>query len=111
MNWTLKDISQFRPLKIVFAIWKTLMNLCAKDIRCTKEIKWFKPRMNQFVLQAERIFQTAHTTDSQSHSSTLCRSNSHSFKSNITLRNESHKVTNLIKSKEEQNYKILVWNT
>ena len=55
---------QFRPLKIVFAIWKTLMNLDAKDIRCSKEINWFKPRMNQFVLQADRDFQTAHTADS-----------------------------------------------
>jgi len=30
-------------------------------------------------LLEERKFQTTHTADSQSHSSTLCRSNSHSF--------------------------------
>jgi len=32
--------------------------------------------MNQFVLQADISFQTAHTTNSLSHSSTLCRSSS-----------------------------------
>jgi len=26
------------------------MNLGAKDIRCSKEINWFKARMNQFVV-------------------------------------------------------------
>jgi len=43
------------------------MNLGAKDMRYSKEINCFKPRMNQFVLQADRDFQTAHTADSQSH--------------------------------------------
>jgi len=62
--------------------------------------------MNQFVLQEDRDFQIAHTTDSQSHSNTLCKSSSHSFKSNITLRIESHKIPNINESKEEQNYKI-----
>jgi len=51
--------------------------------------------MNQFVLQANRKFQIAHTSDSLSHSNTLCRSSSHSFKSDITLRTESHKIPNL----------------
>jgi len=41
--------------------------------------------MNQFVLHADPNFQTAHTADSLSHNNTLCRSSSHSFKSNITL--------------------------
>ena len=67
------------------------------------------PRMNQFVLHSERKFQTTHIVDSQSHNSTLCRSNSHCFERNITLRNESHKITNLIKSKGEQNYKIYLF--
>jgi len=111
VNWTLKDFSQFRPLKIVFAIWKTLMNLGAKDIRWSKKINWFKSRINQFVLQADRDFQAAHTTNLLSHSNTLCRSSSHSFKSNITLRTESHKIPNLNESKEEHNYKIPSWNT
>jgi len=62
--------------------------------------------MNQFVLQANRIFQTTHIADSHSHISTLCRSSSHSFKSNITLRTESNKIPNLNESKEERNYKI-----
>jgi len=43
------------------------MILGAKDIRCNKEINWFRPRMNQFVLQTNRNFQTTHTADSQSH--------------------------------------------
>jgi len=50
MNWTLKDFNQFQPLKIVFAIWKTLMNLGIKDIEYCREINWFKARMNQFVI-------------------------------------------------------------
>jgi len=62
--------------------------------------------MNKFVLQADRDSQTAHTADSQSHNNTLCRSRSHSFKSNITLRTESHKIPNLNKSKEEHSYKV-----
>jgi len=67
--------------------------------------------MNQFVLQADRKFQTAHTTNSLSHSNTLCKSSSHSFKSNITLRTESHKIPNLNERKEEYNYKIKSPNT
>jgi len=67
VNWTLKDFSQFRPLKIVFAIWKALKNLGDQDIRCSKEMNWFKPWMNQFVLQIDRKFQTPHIAYSQSH--------------------------------------------
>ena len=87
MNWTLKDFSQFRPLKMVFAIWKTLMNLGAKDIGCSKEINWFKARMNQFVIQTDRSFSNTqqihnHTT-LQFHNSTLSKSNSHSSNSKL----------------------------
>jgi len=67
--------------------------------------------MNQFVLQADSDFQTAHsrfTITHQIHNNTLSRSSSHSFNSNITLRTESHKIPNLNESKEEQNYKIQI---
>ena len=106
-----KIFIRFRPLKIVFAIWKTLMNLSAKDIRCSKEINWFKVRMNQFLVQADRTFQTAHsrfTITHQIHNNTLSKSSSHSFNSNITLRTEWHKNPNLNESKEEQDYKIQI---
>jgi len=107
-----KIFNQFRPLKIVFAIWKTSMNLGARDIRCSKEINWFKVRMNQFVIQTDRSFsstqQIHNHTDLQFHNSTLIRSNSHSCNSNITLRSESHTNPNLNESREEQNYKIQI---
>ena len=63
VNWTLKDFSQFRPLKIVFTIWKTLMNLGVKDIGCSKEINWFKST-NESICYTDRY---KHTADSQSH--------------------------------------------
>jgi len=47
--------------------------------------------MNQFLVQADRTFQTAHsrfTITHQIHNNTLSKSSSHSFNSNITLRTE-----------------------
>jgi len=103
---------QFRPLKMVFTIWKTLTNLGARDIRCSKEINWFKARMNQFVIQTDRSFsstqQIHNSTDLQFQSSTLIRLNSHSSNSNITLKSESRTNPNLNESSEEQNHKVQI---
>ena len=70
--------------KIVFAIWKTLMNLGAKDIGCNKEINWFKAQMNQFVIKTDiSTQQILNHTKLQFHTSTLSRSSLHSFNNSI----------------------------
>jgi len=69
------------------------MNLGAEDIRCSKEINWFKERMNQFVIQTYiSTQQILNHTELQFHNSTLSRSSSHSFNSNIHSEQNNTKI-------------------
>jgi len=89
--------------KIVFAIWKTLMNLGAEDIGCSKEINWFKAWMNQFVIKTDiSTQQILNHTELQFHSSTLSKSSLHSFNNKIHSEQNHTKIKLWMRAKRNR---------